>query len=289
MSFSELNPAVYTLYFLAVVTPSMFSGNPVISTISLLFSFLYSLTFRQDGKRYAFYLAFFVVYAAVNPIISHNGKTVLFFANDTPITLEAALYGLFAAVMIIAVLLWFSSFSRVMTSDRLLYVTGRLSPKLSLVISMAIRFIPLFGRRRAEARDAARTQGYYLDGNIIDTIRCELHVFSVLVTWSLENGIRTSDSMEARGFGVCRRTSSVRFDFRKSDAAALIFTAALTLPTAAALASGELDFSFYPEISYAALSPISTAAYISYAALAAAPCVCEILWRLKWRYLTSKI
>ncbi|MCD8312507.1 MAG: energy-coupling factor transporter transmembrane protein EcfT [Firmicutes bacterium] len=289
MSFSELNPAVYTLYFLAVVTPSMFSGNPVISTISLLFSFLYSLTFRQDGQRYAFYLAFFVVYAAVNPIISHNGKTVLFFANDTPITLESALYGLFAAVMIIAVLLWFSSFSRVMTSDRLLYVTGRLSPKLSLVISMAIRFIPLFGRRRTEARDTARAQGYYLDGNIIDTIRCELHVFSVLVTWSLENGIRTSDSMEARGFGVCRRTSSVRFDFRKSDAATLIFTAALTLPTAAALASGELDFSFYPEISYVALSPISIAAYISNAALAAAPCVCEILWRLKWRYLTSKI
>lgn len=62
--------------------------------------------------------------------------------NGNPITLEAILYGVFIGAMLIAVMYWFSCFNYIMTSDKLLLL-GNVSPKISLVISSALRFIPL--------------------------------------------------------------------------------------------------------------------------------------------------
>ncbi len=289
VSFSETNPAAYTIYFLAVTLPAMFSGNPIISLISLVCALSYSLTLGGGRKRYGYYIVFFIVYTLINPIVSHNGKTVLFLANNTPITLEALMYGVYAAVMIISVLLWFSSYSRVMTSDRLCYLLGRVSPRLSLLISMTIRFVHIFGARRREVKSAALAEGYFLDGNIIDTIRCELHIMSVLATWSLENGIRTADSMEARGYGVGRRTSAKSFGFGAFDIALIVFSVCLSLPAIYLCAVGGVSFDFYPEIKPPTSTHTLIIAYALYALLAMTPTICEIIWRLKWRYLRSRV
>ena len=83
--------------------------------------------------------------ALVNPAFNHEGATILtYLPSGNPLTLESMLYGAAAAVMLASVVLWFSSYNEVMTSDKFVYLFGRVIPALSLVLSMSLRFIPKF-------------------------------------------------------------------------------------------------------------------------------------------------
>ena len=132
-------------------------------------------------------IAVLLLGTVINPLVSSAGKTQLFFINDSPFTLEATVYGLFASVAIVGVIYWFRSYSDIMTSDKLLYIFGKLSPRLSLVLSMALRYAALLGEQRKKIRQTQISLGLYTDGNIIDRARGEIRVFSVLVSFALEN------------------------------------------------------------------------------------------------------
>ena len=63
---------------------------------------------------------------------------------ETTLTLESILYGVAIAVMFGTVILWFSCVNVVMTSDKLMYLFGRIIPSLSMMFSMVLRFVPKF-------------------------------------------------------------------------------------------------------------------------------------------------
>jgi energy-coupling factor transport system permease protein len=46
--------------------------------------------------------------------------------------------------MLAAVISWFSCYNAVMTSDKFVYLFGRVIPALSLILSMTLRFVPKF-------------------------------------------------------------------------------------------------------------------------------------------------
>ena len=56
----------------------------------------------------------------------------MFFMNDNPVTLEAVCYGFAVGVMIMSVFYWFKCFNAVMSSDKFIYLFGRVIPKLAL-------------------------------------------------------------------------------------------------------------------------------------------------------------
>lgn len=289
--FADYNPIPVFIYFLAVTLTAMFCMNPVVLLLSLLGAL--SMFIARNGRRgwrfHLFILAAFVITALINPIFYHNGATVLAVVNDNPVTLEAVLYGVFAAVMLASVIYWFRSFSQIMTGDRLLYLFGSVSPKLALLLSMTLRYIPLFGAQTKKVNRAQRALGLYKDDNVVDSVRGGSRVLSVMVTWGLENGIITADSMAARGYGTGRRTYFSLYRFRKSDAALLAATLALSAVTLCAVAAGALDFSYYPRIDGIPSSPMAVAAYISYGMLALIPTITEAEERVKWNCLQSKI
>ena len=290
-SFSEYNPIVITVWFFCVTGIAMFSSYPLIMAISLIGGVLFFILRNglSHGRVHIFFWILFVILALANPLISHNGQTVLFVMNHNPVTLEATLYGLNSAAMIVGVLYWFRSFTQVMTSEKLLYITGVLSPKLSLVLSMALRFIPLFSRQSVKINNAQKAMGLYKDDNIIDDIKGKSRVFSILTTWALENGIITADSMEARGFGVHRRSQLRRFVFRKADIIFLTVTLLLVCITAAAVGSGALLFQFYPLVRAESPGILGWVGVISYAFLILLPIIIETEACLKWKYLRSGI
>ena len=125
-SFHEYNPIVIAVYFFSVTGIAMFSSYPPFMAASLFGGVLLYLVRngRNHAKSHFFFLILFIILAAANPLVSHNGVTVLFIMNDNPITLEAVLYGLNSAAMIIGALYWFRSFTQIMTSEKLLYVAG---------------------------------------------------------------------------------------------------------------------------------------------------------------------
>ena len=290
-SFENCNPIVVTVYFLSVIGILMFSPNPVLLLLGFLGALSYTLmrSRRPSAKSHLFYLLLFVILTLINPLMSHNGKTVLLVINDSPITFEALIYGVVSAGILVTVLYLFRSFSEIMTRDKLLYVFGSLSPKLALILSMGLRYVPLFHERARKISESQKSLGLYKEDNILDKIKSDLRVFSILITWALENGITTADSMAARGYGKHRRTYFTLFKFRKSDALLLILTILCSALTLVGMAMGTLDFIFYPTLKFGNLTPLGIAAYSAYGLLSVLPIILETEERLKWKYLQSKI
>ena len=290
-SFSDCNPIVIAVWFFCVTGIAMFNNYPFLIGISIVGAagFFIMRNGLTHLKTHFFFFLLFAVLALANPLVSHNGVTVLFVMNDNPVTLEACLYGLNSAAMIIGVLYWFRSFTQIMTSEKLLYLTGALSPKLSLVLSMALRFVPLFGKQSQKINDAQTAMGLYKDDNIIDDINGRMRVFSVLITWALENGIITADSMAARGYGTGRRTSLKRFRFTVQDVIMLLISLGLMGICAFSAASGSLGFEFYPAIRLKSLDTLGICGIAAYFLLIAIPFIVETEVRIKWKYLQSGI
>ncbi len=290
-TYSEYNPIVVFVYYIAVAGLAMFIMNPVLLAVSL-FGAVVCYGLKSRGKRdrsVLYFVVLFILLAVINPLFHHNGVTVLFVMNDNPVTLEAFLYGITASTMVISVLFWFRSFSAVMTGDRLLYVFGRVSPKFSLMISMAIRYIPLFARQTAKIRAARRAIGAYADETLWDRVRGGVKVFISLTGWSLENGITTADSMEARGYGSGKRSFFSRYVFGKKDLAVLALIMGLSGAVIFWKATGQLDLDFYPSVRGELFGRGAVVAYICYFALTLLPLIGEVLEREKWRSLKSKI
>ena len=291
--FSTYHPVVNFVFFAEVLGFSMFLLHPVCLVISLLCGAGYALCLngrKAVGLCLKAVLPMMVFTAILNPIFSHEGITILtYLPSGNPLTLESVLYGLAAAAMLGAVVLWFSCFSAVITSDKFVYLFGRIIPALSLVLSMALRFVPRFGQQlrvvtRAQkciGRDPSR-------GSLLHRIKCAGAILSVMVTWSLENGIDTADSMKSRGYGLPGRTAFSIFRFDKRDKQALVLLLALGAAVLAGAALDSLTWRYFPSVKWST-APLSLAVLAAYGALCAFPIILNRKEARKWKALRSNI
>ena len=288
---THLNPFVLLCYFAAAAGISMFSMNPLIQIFSLAGALSFFFV-RNAGKKTGMHFFLFLTALAVavlNPLFQHNGATVLFVLNGNPVTKEACIYGAVAALMLLATLYWFRSFSELMTSDKILYLFGRISSKLALLLSMAMRYIPLFGLQLKKTAQVQKAMGNFKEENAVDRIRGYVRVFSVTVTWALETGILTADSMEARGYGEGKRSSFAIFRFYRKDGYFLAGIAALFLIAVYGIATEAVAFQYYPTVLSHEQTWISILVYGAYGILAFLPTAAEAGEKIKWKYLQSKI
>jgi len=288
---NDANPITAFLWIMMTAGIAMFSFNPLMLGIALFGGVLYFFVRNPDTRPLSQlpWLLIALLSAVINPLFSHNGATVLFVLNHNPITLEAFLYGLVLGMAILTVIYWFKSFQQLMTSDKLLYVFGSALPKLTLMLSITLRYIPLLKKQIRSIRDSQKALGLFKEENLIDRLRGEMRIFSVLVTWALENGIITADSMSARGYGVGRRTRFALFHFRSSDivmCAGCLFLGGVVI---CGMAAGATDFAFYPRIRSQDAGTLSTLAYIAYAILSFLPSILELEENLRWKSLKSRI
>ncbi len=290
-AFSEYHPVILTVYFGVVAGISMFSMHPVISGLSLAGAVLLFLVRngRRQGRSHLFFLLLMAGMALLNPLVSHNGSTVLFVMNHNPITLEALLYGISAAAGMTGTLYWLRSFSQIMTRDKLLCVCSRLSPRLALVLSMAIRYASLFAAQARNITLAQKAAGLYREDTLLDRMRGGVRIFSILVTWALEHGITTADSMEARGYGSGRRSQFSLYRLRLSDVLLLAGTLLTGGITLAGLVSGALAFSFYPAVSWGDVTPFTIMSMLSFGLLILLPVIIEAEEALQWKYYLSRL
>ena len=290
-AFDGYNPIAVFVYFAAVISLSMAKMNPIIILLSAIGAFVTFFVRNRfsGGASHLFFLLMFAVTVIINPLFNHNGATVLLVINDNPLTLEATLYGIVSGLMIIGIIYWFRTFSQIMTSDKLLYLLGSVSPKFALILSMTLRYIPLFEKQTQKVINAQQALGLYKDNDLVGKIRGGVRVFSVMVTWVLENGVITSDSMTARGYGIKRRTHFSIFKFRRQDIVLTSTTIILFAVILTGILLGSVDFRFYPTIVKAESDIISLITYISYGILAFLPTITEAEEKIRWKYLKSKI
>lgn len=290
-AFEDFNPIAVFIYFVCTVGISMFCMNPVVLALSL-FGAVLLFIIRNGARHWRIHIAslvFFAVMALANPIFSHNGVTVLFVMGNNPVTLEAVIYGVAASSMIISVVYWFRSFSQIMTSDKLLYIFGSVSPKFALLVSMALRYVPLFGKQAKKVNQTQKALGLYKEDNIIDNMKGGIRVFSVMTTWALENGIITADSMAARGYGTGKRTHFSIFRLRAADICLAVLSICLFVVVCVFVGMGAFDFDYYPAVGSISFAPEASAGYIAYGILILIPAFIEVEEKVKWKCLESKI
>ena len=146
--FGSCHPAVNFLYFVLVIAFSMCLTHPVCLLLSVCGAVIYHAVLlgpRSLRKSAVWMVPMAVLAAVINPAFTHQGVTILaYLPSGNPLTLESMLYGLASAALLSATLLWFTCYNAVMTSDKFIYLFGRVIPALSLVLSMTMRFVPRF-------------------------------------------------------------------------------------------------------------------------------------------------
>jgi len=291
-AFSRCHPIVNFLYFTLVFAFSMIFSQPVCLAISLICAFAYSvyLNGRRAVKFNLLYLIpMLLVSALIYPVFSHQGVTLItYLPNGNPLTLESIVYGAAAGTMLISVIAWFSCYNAIMTSDKFVYLFGRIIPALSLILSMILRFVPRFRDQMKIISNAQKCVGRDVSqGNIIQRARNAVKVMSIMVTWALENAIETADSMRSRGYGLPGRTafSIYRFDSRDRHALAMISLLGLTVLICSIL--GGAKYRYFPSIKGDFGSPATIILMASYLALCLTPMAINLEEDRKWRVTRS--
>ena len=292
--FKTYHPIVNFTYFLFVIGFSCFFMHPMCLCISLVSGFTYSVMLK--GKKaiktnLIYMLPMLIIMALINPAFNHEGVTVIqYLPSGNPLTLESVIYGVCASVMIISVICHFSCYNEVMTSDKFIYLFGRIIPAMSLIISMTLRFVPKFFYQLKIVSNAQRCMGRDIsNGSVLNRAKHGLRILSIMTIWSLENAIETSDSMKSRGYGLPGRTAFSVFVFDKRDNKTLIYIFVSAIYTLIGSIVGEIDFSFFPSVKAAEVSPVSISVFTSYLLLCMCPVIIEIREVIRWNALRSKI
>lgn len=293
-SFTTYHPIVNFIYFCVILLVPMFFLHPVLLILSLCSGILYTVSLRGIRKFLAMLPFVFLVFflpAVVNPLFSHQGMTILFYLkNGNPITLESILYGLGAGGMMAAVIVWFGCFHQVMTSDKLMQLTGRILPAMSLLFTMTLRFVPGFTEQIKKVAAAQKGIGCDVsEGSPVQRIRHGLKLLSITITWAFEHSIETADSMKSRGYGLPGRRPFVRYRFDRRDGILLVIIAGLALLFFGVVWSGQLKILYFPVFTVNGINFWAVLAYISYALLSFLPMILHIAEEIKWNYMTSGI
>lgn len=292
--FKKYHPIVNFTYFIFVIGFSCFFMHPLCLVISLVSGFAYSVALKgkkQTKTNLIYMLPMIFLMALINPLFNHEGVTILtYFPSGNPLTLESLIYGFCAGMMIVSVICHFSCYNEVMTSDKFIYLFGKIIPSISLIISMTLRFVPKFSSQLKAVANAEKCMGRGVsNGNIIKRAKCGLTILSIMTTWSLENAIDTADSMKARGYGLKGRTSFSIFKFDKRDKKALFWMLFLVIFILSANFTGTMHFSYFPFVSGSDISLFSVSVFIAYFIFCIYPLIIE-LWEVRrWKLLRSKI
>ncbi len=292
-TFSSYHPLLNFTYFCGVILFSMIFLHPLSLLLSLFGALAYTL--RLYGKRgfrlIALYLLpMMLVAALVNPLFNHRGITILGYFRDNPITLESILYGAAVGIMFGTVVLWFSCYNKIMTSDKFLYLFGKVIPAMSLIFSMVLRFVPRFQEQTKVIANGRKCIGKSVqEGTLRERIRNATKILSVMVSWALENSIETADSMRSRGYGLPGRTTFSIYRFDTRDKTAFAFLCLLLLLIAIGAFSGQTAIQYFPAVSIAQPTFLGGLSFFSYFLLCFAPILIDFLEDLRWRHLQSKI
>ncbi len=291
MKFDSYHPAINAIFFVLVLAAALCFNQPVFLAISYLCPFVYAI--KLNGKK-AVWFNFLLVpliarYAIFYASYRHFGVTSIAVNSiGNQITLEALVFGFVQGVIAASVLMWFSCVHAVVSTDKIIYLTGRIAPKGSLFLSMCLRMVPRIRKRFAMVHTAQQCigKGIY-QGTIWQRICNFFRVASIVLTWTLENFVQTADSMKSRGYTLKGRTafSIYRFDGRDRSFVITIFFCATSMLMAVLFDQTRILYN--PEILLNRITSISCLFYLGYAFLCFLPMLLQIAGEYRLKKLTE--
>ncbi len=290
IGFKGMHPASTFVFFIFVFVFSMSVMHPILLAISFICGLIYDLKLHKKNAisfLLRVILPLIALITVFNGLFSHYGATVLYeTGNGNRFTLEALIYGLVFSIKVSCTLIWLNSFNEVITSDKFIYLFGRFSLRFAMVVSMVLRFIPLIRVQSEEISKAEKGIGNSVSTDkFVNKVRSASRRLSVLVSWTLEKGIDTSDSMSARGYGLSGRSSYSSYIFSKGDVFLTVFS--LLSFVLMFMANGKFAASYNPVIDVALPDMASVAAILFFTSIFLMPTILDLREERKWS--TSKL
>ena len=266
MGFERCHPAVNLIYFAAVIVGMVTFQHPVFLAISFLCAFAYSIK-RNRWKALLFNLCslpFVVVFALYYSSYTHFGMTVLrqnFVGNN--MTLESLIYGGVLGVSVAGLCIWFSCVFSVFTTDKVVYLFGKVSPRLSLFLAILLRMVPRIKKEAKQINMAQQGIGRGVNqGNVWQRIRNGMRIFSMLITWTIDSLTVASDSMRSRGSALRGRKAFSIYRFDNRDRAYVIGMFLCLTLTAMGVVLKQSDMVYDPEIIWTEVNPAFGIGYV---------------------------
>ncbi len=261
--FEKLHPLYQLVFFLVSLIIPICAGNPFFSTASLVGALAYSFV-RNGAKAFKTLACSVLVIIAVgvfNMLFAHYGQDDLFMLGDIHFTFQALFFGLNQGVILSSVFIWFTFFGRILDSERIIYLF-RFAPKIALTFSIVLGFIPRFLKKLGDIKTARLAlSGGEREVSLKGRFKEAVSDFSALVSYALEAGIITADSMSSRNYNP-RAVSPKRFHFTKSDIVLIILNLASFLYIILVKLNGDISFIFEPETYSKRLSIPALAVFI---------------------------
>ena len=281
MGFEACHPAVNFIFFASVIYGAVTFKHPVFLAIAYLCAFAYSV--KRRGKRAVLFnlclLPLVAAFALYYSSYHHFGVTVLrknFVDNN--MTLESLVYGAVIGLRFACVCMWLEAMFRVVSSDKVVYLFGKISPLLSLFLTILLRLIPRIGQEARRINLAQKGIGRGSNqGNIFRRVVNCLRIFSMLITWMISALALESDSMRSRGSLLRGRTAFSIYRFDNRDRAFVIALFSCITMTAMGVILGASKMWYNPRIIWRPLNAIGVLTAIGYLALCMMPMGLE-LW-----------
>ena len=293
-AFVRYHPFVIFLYFTVVLAYCICFMHPLFLMISLFCAFMWAFCLnKKQFVRFclAYILPFMCISVLFNIAFNHAGATILTYLPDgNPLTLESIIYGGAAAMLLAAVVTWFSCFNQIMTADKFVYLFGKIMPSLSLVLALALRFVPKFKAQMKTVQNAQRCLGRSVSsGTVWQRVCNAAKILSIMVTWALEDAIETADSMKSRGYGLSGRTAFSIYRFDRRDRVALFFICTVGLYILCTIFQGSLYFRYFPFVRLGDFTVWSGTAIVAYFGLCMLPIGINRWEDRKWTRIKSNI
>ena len=283
MGFEACHPAVNFIFFTAAIYGAVSFRHPVFLAIAYVCAFAYSVKRRGRGAVVfnLCLLPLVFVFALYYSSYHHFGVTVLkknFIGNN--MTLESFVYGLVIGLRFATLCMWLESMFRVVSSDKVVYLFGKISPLLSLLLTILLRFIPRIGQEAGRINLAQKGIGHGSNqGNIVRRFVNCLRIFSMLITWMISALALESDSMRSRGSLLRGRTA---FSTYRDRAFAIALFGCITL-TAMGVILGASKMWYNPRIIWRPLNGIGIITALGYLFLCLMPMGLELWTEYRFR------
>ena len=210
-----------------------------VQMICLCLLYLYH---NRSLKKFLPFTGLIVIVAVTNPIFVQRGRTILYADAHLRITKEALLYGIHYGCVLVNLLLVFSIFNQYIKKEQWIYLSGQIFPKLGVVTSMAFGLIP---RYQKQAKKILKTRRSLKSEKAVQRV---MNTVSMETTWAFESSMDQLDSMNARGYGVLKRTHFHLFVWEKKDWIHIMEILILTILNLWAYKQYYSRFFFYPMI-----------------------------------------
>lgn len=280
MGFEKCHPAVNFIYFSAVIAGTILFNHPIFLLISFVCGFLYSIK-RNGWKAFVFnaiLIPLIAAFALYYSNFNHFGVTVLrqnMIGNN--MTVESLVYGFALGVTAAGVLMWFSCIYSVFTTDKVVYLFGKVSPRLSLFLAILLRMVPRIKKEAKKINTAQRGIGRGANqGNVFQRLRNSIRILSILITWTIDSLTLASESMRSRGSSLRGRKAFSIYRFDNRDRAYVIGLFVCLTLTMMAVMLKQTDILYDPRIIMTPITAMSYLFYTGYALLCLMPLGLEV-------------